>query len=406
MGTKIILSVLFIHAFIFQVNAQLGCTDPQAVNYDPQASLNDGSCLYNTSNYAPLLIQNLPPILAENSGMIVWNEFIWILNDGGSIPEIFKLDLLGNVLDTILVENASNVDWEAMTQSSTDIYVGDFGNNAGNRTDLCIYQISKQALMSGLNPSVQAQKRVFNYADQTSFNLPSNGHSFDAEAFYFQQDSLVLLSKNWGNLYTKRYRFPAYWTDTISIIPLDSMFVDGLITDASIEPSTNRVLALGYKNNGSNFYTSFIYVFSDYLGSELFSGNKRRIEIGNMLNLSQTEGIAFSDSVSGFISSEKISSVISIDAKLFSFDFSTFFSNQALLNEAEQKWALICPNPVDEYFIIPKEYLECKLQLKDFKGNMILDIPVLHDLHLSVADLKPGTYFLFLDNTHQKIIKI
>jgi hypothetical protein len=217
---------------------------------------------------------------------------------------------------------------------------------------------------------------------------------------------LVLLSKNWGDLYTKRYRFPAYWTDTISIIPLDSMFVDGLITDASMDQSTNRVLALGYKNNGSNFYTSFVYVFSDYLGSELFSGNKRRIEIGNMLNLSQTEGIAFNDSVTGFISSEKISSVISIDAKLFSFDFGTFFSNQALLNEVEQKRALICPNPVDDYFVISKEYLGCKLQLKDFKGNTILDIPVLHDLHLSVPDLNPGTYFLFLDSAHQKIIKI
>lgn len=405
MGTKIILSGLFIFLNIFQVNAQLGCTDPQANNFDPQALLNDGSCQYSSSNYSPSLIQNLPSSLEENSGLVVWNDFIWTFNDGGSLPEIFKLDMAGNVLDTILVQNASNVDWEAITQSATSIFVGDFGNNAGNRTDLSIYEISKQDLLVGNPSNVHGSKRVFKYGDQNNFNLPTNGHGFDAEAFYFQADSLVILSKNWNNLYTKRYRFPAFWMDSLTINPLDSFFVDGLITDVSIDSSTNRVLALGYKNNGSNFYTSFVYLLFDYQGSSIFSGNKRRIEIGNVLNLSQTEGIAFKDALSGFISAEKIVSVITIDPKLFFFDFSAYFINSADLSEQELIGVEIYPNPTDEVIIFSKESLGCNLRLIDINGKTLINIAKLQELQLAVDELKPGIYYLFLNNTSYKMVK-
>ena len=406
MATKAFLGIWFMLVVIHHVHAQLGCTDPQANNFDPLATLNDGSCQYSPSNYSPILIQNLAPSIVENSGLIVWNNFIWTINDSGSLPEIFKLDLLGNVIDTILVANATNVDWEALTQSNTDLYIGDFGNNAGNRTDLSIYQISKQALISGQSSTIQAQKRVFKYSDQMAFNLPVNGHSFDAEAFYFQNDSLVLFSKNWNDLYTKRYRFPAFWNDTLIISPLDSMFVDGLITDVSIDTASNRVFALGYKNNGSNFYTSFIYLFFDFNESSVFSGNKRRIEIGNMLNLSQTEGLALKDSTSGFISSEKIVSVITIDPKLFSFDFSSFFTNAAGIDELEIDKLDFYPNPTMDYILIDKEYLGCALWLKDMQGTIVKYIPKIEELKISLADINPGVYVLNLNNKCLKLVKI
>ena len=34
------------------VEAQNGCTDPQALNYDVAANQNDGSCIYPVTNYS------------------------------------------------------------------------------------------------------------------------------------------------------------------------------------------------------------------------------------------------------------------------------------------------------------------------------------------------------------------
>jgi hypothetical protein len=110
---------------------------------------------------------------------------------------------------------------------------------------------------------------------------------------------------------------------------IDSFNVDGLITDACTDNNASHTYLLGYKNNGNNFYTSFIWCVWDYPGNNYFNGNKRRIEIGNVLNLSQTEGLALSSSSKGFISSEKVVSVITIAPKLFHFDLGSIFESTA-----------------------------------------------------------------------------
>ena len=383
--------------------AQIGCTDPQADNFDVSASINDGSCVYPATNHAPVFIQNLSSILLENSGMIYWNEYLWMVNDGGSLPCLFKLDQTGNIIDTFCITNANNVDWEALTQSDTRIYIGDFGNNPGNRTDLCIYEVNKADLLSG-NNQILAQKRTFKYGDQTTYSHATNGHSFDCESFYFDNDSLVLLSKGWDNLYSKRYRFESEWNDTLTIFPQDSMFVDGLLTDVSLDSASKRVIALGYKNNGSNFYTSFVYLLFDYSDAAIFNGNKRRIELGNMLTLSQTEGIALKDSVSGFISAEQITSVITIPPKLFSFDFTNFFSGNSGINALVMDSDLtIYPNPSAHIIRVPSQWIGKMVQIQNLMGQYFGEIVVDTSYLLDLGNFPIGGYILTVDGKHYRI---
>jgi hypothetical protein len=397
LARKIVLSSIFCYLFL-DVYAQNGCTDPQAVNFDVSATINDGSCIYTTSNYSPSLLQNLPSILLENSGMIFWNDYLWMVNDGGSSPSIYKLDQSGNVLDTISVANATNIDWEALSQSNTQIFIGDFGNNAGNRTNLAIYEINKSELLSG-GGQVSAQKHTFKYGDQLNFSLPTNNHSFDCESFYFDNDSLVLLSKAWTNFYTKRYRFPSDWNDTLTIYPQDSIYTDGLITDVSIDTPSKRVFALGYKNNGSNFYTSFVYLLFDYPGSSLFNGNKRRIELGNMLTLSQTEGIAFKDSNSGFLSAEQITSVITIPPKLFSLDFTSFLSGDlGVIDDLAEKEFGPFPNPTVQYVKVPKEWIGKNLFIQNALGQLLEERKIDDTLVLDMSNFPNGTYYLSIED--------
>jgi len=113
--------------------SQSGCTDPQAINFSPSAIDNDGSCLYETTSYTLENVADLSPeTLAENSGLSLFNQSLWTINDGGNGTLIYELDTLGNVLREVFIEGVNNVDWEALTQNESHLFIGDFGNNSGS----------------------------------------------------------------------------------------------------------------------------------------------------------------------------------------------------------------------------------------------------------------------------------
>jgi hypothetical protein len=223
--------------------------------------------------------------------MTFFNNSIYSINDGGNATILNELSQNGSLIRDIHIHSAQNVDWEAITASETELFIGDFGNNSGTRTNLKIYRINKNEVIQ--NDSVNSSFIEFYYPDQTNFNTQLNNNNFDCEAFIYFQDSLHLFTKGWANLYTKHYIVPLNNVNPVAAILKDSLFVDGLITDASIDSQSGNLVLLGYKNNGSNFYTSFVYLLFDFPTNQFFEGNKRRIEIGNMLTLSQTEGIAW-----------------------------------------------------------------------------------------------------------------
>ena len=367
MGYKIILIVLI--ALPFSFLSQWGCTDPQAINYDGNASMNDGSCIYSPTNYTLNLVNNLSDILQENSGLIRVGDFLYTFNDSGSGAVIYELDTLGLVLRTITISGATNVDWEAITANATHVFIGDVGNNNGNRHDLCLYRFLKSNLTLD---TIQAEKLPFYWSDQTQFTSLPNANNYDCEAIVADADSVTLYTKNWVDLNTRRYRLPSFWIDTLAAQLMDSFAVDGLITDACVDTVMNRSYLLGYKNNGSNFYTSFVWCLWDYQDHQVFSGNRRRIEVGNVLSLAQTEGIALKSTNKGYINSEKVTSVITIAPKLFEFDFSQFVEPIAAVNPLEHLVPFQLITHAHEGYnelIVSKAVKYCVLQ--DLQGRTI-----------------------------------
>ena len=76
--------------------------------------------------------------LKEISGAAYFNNGLWVLNDAGNNNNFYRIDPLnGEILQTVTITNAYNIDWEELTCSETDLYIGDFGNNFGNRKNLC-----------------------------------------------------------------------------------------------------------------------------------------------------------------------------------------------------------------------------------------------------------------------------
>ena len=331
--------------------SQFGCTDPQAINFNGDAIINDGSCLYEPTNYTPTGISNLAsPLLAENSGVISLNASLWVLNDGGNNTSLYELDTLGNILREVVIYNVENIDWESLAENDTHIFVGDFGNNSGTRTDLSIIKIEKEQLFNSTQDSVPGLEMQFSYADQIDFSGPSNAHNYDCEAFFAVDDSLFLFSKNWQDNLVKKYALPNEWQGTYITAASEVFNIEGMVTGASIDKNSGNISLLAYIDNELGIYNSFIYMLGDYSGHDFFSGNKRRIDIGSMFALGQTEGIALNSGHKGFITSEEISNIITIPPMLFSFDFYEYFTNDQaeLLDHKIDAKSPIYPNPVKD----------------------------------------------------------
>lgn len=137
----------------------------------------------------------LPDTLKEISGLEKLNDSILIaINDGGNPPDLYLLNLSGEIVKTIHVKNAENRDWEDLTSDGEFLYIADIGNNKNDRKDLCIYKVR----MSGLENTneVSAEKISFRYSDQDSFPPKKNLRNFDAEAIAYKDGKLLLFTKN------------------------------------------------------------------------------------------------------------------------------------------------------------------------------------------------------------------
>ncbi len=294
--------VLLFFLSIDRLNAQIeGCTDPNANNYNPNATINDGSCTYDPAFYNPHVFFTLPALVNETSGLIFFRDGLWTFNDSNGAPELYKIDNISHeIIQTIEINDAVNVDWEDITQDDKRIYIGDFGNNNGNRDDLRIYIVEKSNIPLSENAEVDAQAIDFYYEDQKSFMKARRKNNFDCEAMISVGDSLYLFSKNWGNELTKLYVLPK--TPGEYTAKLKTEFdIKGLVTGAAYNAQYEEVVLCGYKNQ---FWIPFVFLLFEYHDQDFFSGNKRRIDFPYIIS-SQTEGICFYEKKNVFISAEQ-----------------------------------------------------------------------------------------------------
>jgi hypothetical protein len=245
-----------------------------------------------------IIVPQLPVQLHESSGLIIFRDLLWTMNDSGGEAALYGFDLItGDVKQVVRIENAENVDWESLTSDGERIFIGDFGNNRGNRNDLRVFIIEKSDIPEEENVMLTADTIGFTYPDQVNFSYGMNNNPFDCEAFICFSDTLFLFSKDWVSRNTKVYAIPSIPGNYVAEI-VDSFLVDGLVTGADISRTKQRLALLGYKD-----YIPFIWYFDGIDKSHLLSGNKTKFMMTEFFR-AQTEGIAFSGEDTLYVSSE------------------------------------------------------------------------------------------------------
>jgi hypothetical protein len=227
----------------------------------------------------------------ESSGIVFSDGFIYTFNDSGNPNKFYKVNQINAALmQTITVTNYNNVDWEDITADENYIYIGEFGNNNGTRTDLKVLKISKSQFVNDTASTVNvtAEAISFSYADQTSF-ISSSTHNFDCETVISKGDSLYIFTKDRGDNATRVYKLSKN-PGQYSLTSFTNYNVNGLVTGGDYNSQTNEIVLIGYTSGHKN---SFVYSLSNFNGDFFFSGNVTKKIIGNTTNEWQTEGIAY-----------------------------------------------------------------------------------------------------------------
>ena len=196
---------------------------------------------------------------------------LFTINDSGNEPLLFAVDTMGAGRGAWRVENAQNVDWEAVsigacgspqprTPAVSCVYIGDVGDNLETIPFRAIYRMPEPTAGGrNLEGAIAAERLVFRYADGPH----------DVEAMYVAPNGDVVLITKRRRLAADRTLRPALvftlpssaWgtgklavatlSDSLPIVPGSARL--RTITDAALSPDARLLAVRTYRE---------VYVFA------------------------------------------------------------------------------------------------------------------------------------------------
>jgi len=333
----------------------------------------------------------LENLIEETSGLIYLDGRTITHNDSGGGALLFEVDeLTGKVTRQVTIANATNRDWEDIEQDETHIYIGDFGNNNGTRKDLKIYRVSKSDYLEG-DDIATAEIIEFSYEDQTDFTSANMNTNFDAEALIAYEDFLYIFTKNWIDGRTNVYRL-AKEPGTYSAVRIDDFNSEGLVTGATYNSISDRVILVGYSG-----VSPFLTQLSGFSNGKFSNGSIMRIDLDVPGGISfQIEAIAFENGTRHFLSSE---SNFLGNPGLMDISLSTLSADDLLGLET-----LIYPNPAREKLWISVDSPLKRVEIYDYNGRLVLEKQVNSD-SVSLDELPKGSYLIRLYNESGETVR-
>lgn len=230
----------------------------------------------------------LPEKIQESSGLEETGKegLYYTHNDAGNDAVLFKVNAKGQVLASLRVAGAENIDWEDITRDKEgNIYIADTGDNDNERKKLTIYKLAQ-------GDPENVSQITFSYSDRQEGKNGKERPAYDCEAIFWHHSRLYLVTKDREKGKEARiYELP----DTPGeqeATPVAHYPVQAAITAADISPDgkTMMLLSVGkvhlFQVAGNNFF-----------GSKMVTKSLGKV--------GQTEGAVFTDNHSLAISSEK-----------------------------------------------------------------------------------------------------
>ncbi len=199
------------------------------------------TCHFTNDCVRPTATDQLDRVIPEGSGLTAWTGLIWTHNDSGQ-ARLYALDSVGGkIAKTIELPGATNKDWEEISQDNHFLYMGDFGNNNGDRKQLQIYRLSKAALLEG---KVILDSIRFQWPELRTSNEPKI--NFDCEAMVVMDDSIFLFTKEYKKRRCSRiFKIPAkpgnYTAEYVATLKTRL-----LVTGADYAQDKKRIVLCGY----------------------------------------------------------------------------------------------------------------------------------------------------------------
>lgn len=147
------------------------------------------------------------PMVNEASALIKSSKhpgLYYTLCDAKNPAHLYAIDVTGKLHATLLVSNATNIDWEALTTDNAgNIYIGDIGNNLHHHKKRTIYRIAEPDKFTSEKPH---QPQTVSVTGTWHYTFPDK--PFDAESLVFQGEYFWIISKARKLGETKLYRLP------------------------------------------------------------------------------------------------------------------------------------------------------------------------------------------------------
>ena len=326
---------------------------------------------------------SLPNEVLETSGLENGpNDWFWTHNDSGNLPALFCVDTTGTIQRTITVIGDANVDWEEITKDNLgNLYIGNFGNNSLNRTDLRIAIIPSIDTCTGTTYVTDTIN--FSYPDQSSFP-PTGGYgNFDMEAMFHYQNELHLFSKDRSNPatgYTKHYTLPeaggTYVATLVDSVAAGHTSYVFSITAADISEDGSQVVLLT---------SDRIWLFSNFSGTNFFGGDVSELALSVF---SQKEGICCRNGLL-YVTDEQS---FGLGGKMYRVNPSLFVSVDNQFSEMDVKPIYDSSLNLVE-FQLPLNQ-QCEWQLLNTNGKLLQSGSAINSLSATAFKKKSGMYVI------------
>ncbi len=271
-----------------------------AFNLEAQKKQPKDPILFDLSEWTQQII--LEDKLEENSGIQWVDGFIYTFNDSGGEPEVYKVDPnSGKIIQTIRFKKVTNIDFEDIAFDGKNLYIGDFGNNKGDRKEKFIYVFNLSKIKEGKQVVELSPRKMIFVIDEENTQNVNGVHTtnYDIESLVYYGGKLHFFTKEWTDAQTTHYTLDLNYSYQPALRK-NRFDAQSFITSADI--SGNTLLMTAYTREGE----VFLYRFEDFEGDDFFSGTSQKYMLGLSPAIGQIEGVSIvEDKI--FISGENFS---------------------------------------------------------------------------------------------------